>query len=228
VIAYSLNPGVTLNTRTVNDDRLATRYNGLESTMTKRYANGFALLAGYTYARTKVDQTSLASPNALINSKGDNGGRRHLFKGTVAYVLPHNINVGANVKLQSGQPIQRTFAAPACSGTTTTLCLNQGGNNGTTIIAEPSGSVTLPKLVTIDLRGGRFFVVGSHRVELSMDVYNLSNANTTYAVRTTSTLTNIRVAGDPSAPTTQIASFMSPTGVLGPRILRFNVTYWFK
>ena len=60
-----------------------------------------------------------------------------------------------------------------------------------------------------------------------MDVYNLSNANTIYDVRTGSGLTNIRVAGDPATPTTQIPTFLSPTGVLGPRIIRFNVTYQF-
>ncbi|MEZ5315796.1 MAG: carboxypeptidase regulatory-like domain-containing protein [Vicinamibacterales bacterium] len=225
VTAYTLNPGVTLNTRTVNDDRLATTYNGLETTVTKRYANGFALLGGYTYAHTTADQTSLASPNAIINATGDNGGRRHLFKATASYVFPYRINFGVNLKAQSGLPIARTFVVQACSGSVTSNCLSQGN---TTIIAEAPGSVTLPALVTLDLRGGRTFTVGAHRLELSLDVYNLTNANTTYAVRTTSTLTSIRVAGDPNAPVTQIPSFLSPTGVLGPRILRFNVTYWFR
>ena len=60
-----------------------------------------------------------------------------------------------------------------------------------------------------------------------MDVYNLTNANTIYDVRTGSGVTNIRVNGDPTAPVTQIQTFLSPTGVLGPRIIRFNVTYQF-
>ena len=38
---------------------------------------------------------------------------------------------------------------------------------------------------------------------------------------------NIRVNGDPTAPITSIQTFLSPTGVLGPRIIRFNVTYQF-
>jgi hypothetical protein len=61
-----------------------------------------------------------------------------------------------------------------------------------------------------------------------MDVYNLTNANTPYAVRTGSTLTDVRYAGDPNSPVTQIPSFLSPTGFLGPRIIRFNVTYSFN
>jgi hypothetical protein len=116
--------------------------------------------------------------------------------------------------------------AQACSGSTTTNCLSQGS---TTIFAEPRGSTELPALYTLDLRAGRQFTIApTQRIELSMDIYNLTNANTVYNVRTTSTLTSIRVAGDPNVPVTQIPSWLSPTGVLGPRIIRFNVTYWFR
>jgi hypothetical protein len=60
-----------------------------------------------------------------------------------------------------------------------------------------------------------------------MDVYNVTNANTVFDVRTGTGLTNVRYANNPSEPITQIATFLSPTGALGPRIIRFNVTYWF-
>jgi hypothetical protein len=60
-----------------------------------------------------------------------------------------------------------------------------------------------------------------------MDIYNVTNANTVFNVRTTTGRTNIREGGDPTAPVTQIASFLSPTGVLGPRIIRFDVVYRF-
>jgi hypothetical protein len=60
-----------------------------------------------------------------------------------------------------------------------------------------------------------------------MDVYNVANSNTVFNVRTGSGLTNIRFANDPTRPIEQIQTFMSPTGILGPRIIRFNVTYWF-
>jgi hypothetical protein len=48
-----------------------------------------------------------------------------------------------------------------------------------------------------------------------------------FAVRTTSNLTTVRVAGDPAATPTQIASFLSPTSVLAPRVARFNISYSF-
>ena len=104
-------------------------------------------------------------------------------------------------------------------------CVNQ---NNLTVNAEERGSVLLPVLGTLDVRVGRFFNFGSSRFEGTMDVYNLTNANTTFDVRTGTGRTNIRVAGDPAAPQTPIQTFLSPTGVLGPRIIRFNITYWFQ
>ena len=79
---------------------------------------------------------------------------------------------------------------------------------------------------TLDLRGGRFSL-GKDRFELSVDFYNVTNANTTFAVRTTTSLSAIRPAGDPNAPTQNIASFLSPTNVLAPRVGRFNISYRF-
>ena len=144
---------------------------------------------------------------------------------TGSYLLKYNITVGANLRIQSGLPIRRTFSVQACTTTVTTNCLSQGT---TTINAEAPGSVELPSLTTLDIRAGKFFNFGFSRIELSMDIYNLFNANTTYDVRTTSTLAQVRYAGDPNNPVTPIPSFLSPTGVLGPRIARFNVTYWYR
>jgi len=228
VAAFNIIPGLTPSGQTINSDRLATRYDGLELTVEKRYARGFALVGGYTYARTRVDLLSLSSPNALINAEGESGGRRHLFKLTGSYMFPKQILFGANLRAQSGLPFTRTFTVAACTTTVTTNCLTPlPGDNNTTILAEPRGSRTLGGLTTVDLRAGRYFRFGSNRVELSMDVYNLANANTVYDVRTGSGLTNIRASGDPTAPITQIQTFLSPSGVLGPRIFRFNVTYQF-
>jgi len=88
--------------------------------------------------------------------------------------------------------------------------------------------VELPTLPTLDLRLGRFFDIGNDRFDLSMDIYNVTNANTVFNTRTNTGLTSIRVNGDPAAPVTSIQSFLSPTQFLAPRVLRFNVTYSFN
>jgi hypothetical protein len=222
---YSQNPGVTLSTRTVNDDRLATKYNGIEITGTKRYSKGSTVLAGYTYSHTTVERTSLSNPNnALVNADGESGGRRHNFKVSGSYEFPYQIVFGANYRIASGLPITRTVTLVTCSATVTTDCVNQN----LTVNAEPRGSVELPALGTIDLRAGRMFTMANRgQLELTMDVYNLTNANTPYQVRAGTGLTTVRYAADPTSPTSQIQTFMSPTQILGPRIIRLNVTYWF-
>jgi len=226
ITVYSLNPGYTLVTDLpINDDRLGVKYNGVEVVATKRYGNGTTLLAGYTYSRETVERTSLENPNAArVNADGISGGRRHSFKASGSATLPYRIVFGANFLISSGQPITRTVSIGACTVTITTGCLRQGAQ---TVNAEPRGSVELPGRYQVDLRLGRLFNLNGQRFEIGVDAYNLSNANTIYSVRTGTGLTNVRYANDPTRPVTQIATFNSPTGALGPRIIRFNLTYWF-
>jgi hypothetical protein len=222
---YNQNAGVTTTTKTINDDRLGTRYDGLDIIGTRRFESGWTMLAGYTYSRTRVELTSLANPNnAFVNAEGESGGRRHNFKASGSYTLPYEVLVAANVRLQSGLPITRTWAVPTCTATVVTNCTRQG----LTVNAEPRGSVELPMLPTIDIRAGKFFDFGGNRLELSLDVYNLTNANTIFAVRTGTGQTGIRVDGDPAQPITFISTFLSPTQFLAPRVARVNVTYKFN
>jgi len=222
---YNQNAGVTTTTRTINDNRLATRYDGLDIITTKRFEKGWTLLAGYTYSRTRVDLTSLANPNnAFVNSAGESGGRRHNLKASGSYLLPYKILLAGNFRLQSGLPITRSWTIPACTASLTSNCTRVS----TTVNAEPRGSEQLSWLPTVDMRAGRYFDFRRDRVELSVDVYNLTNANTVFNVRTTTGQTAIRVGGISTAPTTLITSFLSPTQFLAPRVVRFNVTYNFN
>ena len=77
------------------------------------------------------------------------------------------------------------------------------------------------------LSGGRRWRFGAQELELSLDLYNVTNSNTTFAVRTTTGLSPIRPSGDPTAPVQNISSFLSPTNVLAPRVERFNIQYRF-
>src|SRR5205814_777625 len=154
---YNQHAGVVTSTRTINDDRLSAHYNGIDLVANKRFSKRWTMLAGYTYSRTHVQLTSLSNPNnAYVNAEGESGGRRHNFKASGSYELPHNILVAANYRLQSGLPITRTWAVPTCSTTVTANCTRQS----LTVNAEPRGSEELPWLPTLDLRGGTFFTMG--------------------------------------------------------------------
>lgn len=226
LVVYSLNPGATLIADgQVNDDRLGTTYHGIEIVATKRYGNGTTLLGGYTYSRETNEVASLANPNAArVNADGLSGGRRHNFKVSGSAMLPYKVLFGLNMVAASGLPITRTYQVPGCTTTVTTGCLRQGA---TTVNAESRGSFELPGRFQVDTRLSRMFMVRNQRVEVGVDAYNLFNANTVFAVRTGTGRTLIRYANDPARPQEQIPTFNSPTGALGPRIIRVQATFWF-
>ncbi len=223
---YTLNPGVTLIADgQINDSRLGNTYHGVEIVATKRYTNGTTLLAGYTYSRETNEVNSLANPNAArVNADGVSGGRRHNFKLSGSATLPYDILVGLNMVAASGLPITRTYQVPGCTTSVTTGCLRQGN---TTVNAEPRGSFELPARFQVDTRLSRMFQLNGRRIEVGLDAYNLLNSNTVFAVRTGTGRTLIRYANDPSRPQEQIPTFNSPTGALGPRIIRVQATFWF-
>jgi hypothetical protein len=217
ITVYNENlPLQTHVTQQRNDDRVAQRYKGIEVTAHKRYSDNWTLLAGYTWGRQEVDLTSVTNPNnALVNAAGRSGGREHIFKLTASYMLPYGILLGGNYRLESGRFVTRTVEIPD---------LNQGDIE---VNAEPRGSVTLDRLPTLDLRAGKVFTFGAQEVRLDLDVYNLTNENTVFNVDTDTGTQTVRQAGDPSGQLNTIPQFGRPTGVLGPRIIRFNVTYRF-
>lgn len=217
ITVYNENlPLQTHVTQQRNDDRVAERYKGLELLASKRYSNGWQLLGGYTWSRAEVDANSVTDPNdALVNAGGPSGGRTHQFKVTGSYLLPYGIMFGGNFRLESGAYVTRNVNI-------------SGLNQGTiTVNAEPRGDLTLDWLPTVDLRARKSFTFGTSTLDLDLDIYNLTNSNTVYDVREGTGRVNVRQAGDPNGQIIQIPTFLSPTGVLGPRIVRFNVAFNF-
>jgi hypothetical protein len=199
-----------------NDDRIDQRYKGLEFTASKRYSNRWTLLGGYTFSRTTVDATAVTSPNSFVNATGRAAiDRAHNFKLTGSYLLPWDIQLGGNLRAQSGQPFTRTLNITG---------LNQAPN-GVTVNAEPRGSHLLPWIRTADVRVGKVFRFGVNEFEADMDVYNLTNSNAVYNVRNGTGLQT--VTDFTTGQSVQIPQFNSPIGVLGPRIIRIGVTYKF-
>jgi hypothetical protein len=197
-----------------NDNRVAQLSDVFELTATKRYSNRWTMLAGYTWSKVERERTSVLTPNAaLVNAAGRSGGREHQFKMTGAYELPWGIMSGGNFRIESGPFITRTVQITG---------LNQGN---VTVNAEPRGSVTLDTLATLDLRLGKVFRMRGNALEVNVDAFNVTNENTVFDVRTGSNLQTVRVGG--TGESRVIPQFMSPVGVLGPRILRFNLTYRF-
>ena len=224
ITAFQLvNPSTVISTITTNDDRLDQHSKGVSFNLNKRFGNGWAMIAGYTFQHINQQFSSVSNPNNEINGTGVSGGREQDFKLTGTFQLPYQILFAVNSRLDSGLPITRSWTVPSCSKSVLTDCLSSSA----TINAEPRGSVQLPWLGDVDLRFGRFFNIGTNRFDVSIDVYNITNANTVFSVRTQTGLTTVFLNNNPLSTSQVIPSFLSPTGINSPRILRFNVTWTF-
>jgi len=67
-----------------NDRSYRQTYNGLEVTATKRMSNRWQMVAGYTWARSRVKGLSVnVNPNALLNVTGPLAGQNTVFNGQI-------------------------------------------------------------------------------------------------------------------------------------------------
>ncbi|MGE3273651.1 MAG: carboxypeptidase regulatory-like domain-containing protein [Vicinamibacterales bacterium] len=211
-----------------NDPTALQTYKGLEITATKRMSNRWQVLAGYTYARTRISGLSVnVNPNNLLNvngvltgqntgANGQLGDRPHQFKLTGTYVLPwYDVGLAANFNVQSGIPVTRQVSTR----------LSVGGT--TNVNVEAPGSHRLDTRSVLDLRIFKTVRFGTRELEGSIDVNNLTNRNTVWDVRTLSGTLGFRQAGNPSGALNVLPQFLSPSQVYGPRNVRINVAFRF-
>jgi hypothetical protein len=218
-----------------NDTNVLETYKGLELTLTKRLSDRWQMLAGYTLSRARLDNASVdLSPNYLINANGNisvdaspagstrcagcgaaNADRPNQFKLTGMYILPwYDVILSGNFSSQQGPPITRQIARNVGSATTQIINL------------EPMGSTRLPVLNKIDIRLGKLFhLSGNQTLEGSIDIDNLTNADTVWSVRNRTEATTFT---DPTTGTkAMLQQFLSPAAILAPRTAVFRVVYKF-
>jgi hypothetical protein len=218
-----------------NDPTSLQTYKGIELTMTKRMANRWQMLAGYTYSQSRITGLSVnANPNLLLNTEGlltgqtpggtptsfatsgQLGDRPHQFKMTGTYMLPYyDIGIAGNLNAQSGIAITRQVNTP----------LTVGGN--TAVSVEPAGSYRLDSRTAVDLRAFKVFRFGARELEGAVDFNNVFNASFAWDARVLSGTINLRQNGDPAGAINTVPQFGSPSQVIGPRNIRFNVAFRF-
>jgi hypothetical protein len=209
-----------------NDTNYLQTYKGLELTMNKRLSNRWQLLVGYTLAKTKIDNITLAttatnpSPNLLINATGNATDtnapdRPNQLKTTGMYILPwHDVLISGNLSIQQGPPITRQISRAV--GFATNQIIN----------LEPLGNTRLDTLTKIDLRIGKVFrFANSRSIEASVDFDNLTNADTIWSARNRTEATAFTDPTTGSRATLQ--QFLSPVAILAPRTVVFRAAFKF-
>jgi carboxypeptidase family protein/TonB-dependent receptor-like protein len=215
-----------------NDRNYLQTYKGIEITATKRMSNRWQVLAGYTFAHSRIEGLSVnTNPNFLLNAtgpltgqaniggtlfNGQIGDRPHQFKLTGTYLTPfYDIGLAANFNSQSGIAVTRQV----------TVAQTVGGTS--TVNVEQLGSTRIDTRTVMDLRVFKVMNFGPRSLEASVDFSNLWNANTVWDVRTLSGTINLRQNGDPNGAINTVPQFISPAQVYGPRNIRFNVAFRF-
>lgn len=192
------------NTDTKND------YYTWEITGTRRMHDGWSLMGTYaiTWNRENLASPGAAAnpvrsadapnnPNDVVNANSD--GRYHyaLWNAKLHAVvpLPWRFQFAPLVRAQAGQPFGRTFVTT----------LNYGSQR---VLAEPIGTRRQDHVVIADARLERIFALPrAARLSAQLDVYNLTNANPV----------DFLTWGSGT-------SFLRPTSVVPPRIVRFGLT----
>jgi hypothetical protein len=177
-------------------------YYTFEVTATKRQTGRWSMLASVAETwnhETRIAGTATYNPNAFINT--DNSYltyKNWQAKASGTLDLPHGFRVIPTLRYQSGSPFGRTF--------------QQTFNYGvTTVLAEPFDAERTPNITLVDSRVEKRFAIDK-RYTLSgfFDVYNMFNAN-----------------GDQTLTTSSGTSWLRPTAITGPRILRVGAKFNF-
>ena len=190
-------------------------FNGFELSLRKRYSNRWMASASYAYNSTLEHYDSPAAyedPTGIINRDnaqyapevGGSGidnvfpNTKWIVKFNGQYTVPlWDINLAAVYQARQGFPFPQRILTPSRP--------NRAGT--TTVLLDPLGDVRLPSFQTFDLRVDRAFKFGRFSVIPSMDIFNVMNAGTVLAQRTTQNASNAN----------------NISGVVAPRIIRFGV-----
>jgi outer membrane receptor protein involved in Fe transport len=180
----------------INPPNAKRDYDGVELVLTKRYSNGWQMMASYVYqnsrglVETHRDAQSLGS-SGLFNNPNDHYNmigrfpyeRRHQFKFQGMLRGPLGINVGTYFRAVSGRRYTRqirTLDLP--------ISLSHGNEQ---IYAEQRGSSGYDPIVLVDFRLEKSFKFGSSfSISVFSDAFNLLNAGIVTDVYTISSNQN--------------------------------------
>ena len=219
-------------------------YNGVELALVKRYSGRWMANLSFAYNSAKDywdserafgnagpgTATVEGDPTNIAQLQGhdyapESGGSgidnifnnaRWLTKASGSYLLPWlDINVAGNVQFRQGNP----FPIAVNVTNRTVVATNGGGGLGDTVVLmEPLGERRLDNTFVSDFKVEKAFTFGTMRIIPSMDVFNLTNANTVLAYRRVMYTLNAGT-GVASQPTN--ANDIS--GIVAPRVIRFGL-----
>jgi hypothetical protein len=201
-------------------------YHGVELALTKRYSNRWLGSASFAYNNARDHWTSRAAyqdPTNIDRLDGfeyapESGGSgldsvftnaKWLLKANGMYSLPlGGLNVAGNLQYRQGYPFPRAIQVT-----------NRGNGLGNiNVLLAPLGSERLPNVAMLDFRVDRPVQIGQLRLIPSLDIFNLTNANTVQSRRRIMYTFN-HATGVGSSP----SNSNNISSIITPRVIRLGL-----
>ncbi|HZP47138.1 MAG TPA: TonB-dependent receptor [Vicinamibacterales bacterium] len=210
-----------------NQPFLDTKYNGVEFTANKRMSHRWQMVAGLTIGKnTGGLNTSAGSGQATTITGSTNAGDLNdpnqtrfangivgndspvAFRLSGSYTAPYDIQVAGSLVSNGGYPYVSTYTVTRAAFPS--LCTANCGTglvrSSQLVILGDRGDERLPAVTLVDLRLSRAFRFGQRRISPQFDIYNLFNRYTPQGVGTGA----------------QATSYLVPTSIVAPRIMRIG------
>ncbi len=178
-------------------------YRGLEVMASRRFSGRWMLDASFTYNDVQANypsEDSFVDPTnipLLDGEQSTNFNSRWQLKLTGMVALPAGVSVGALVNARDGFPFIPVIRSPSRNGALGRI----------DVMVEPFATRRYSDLATLDLRAEKRFRVGGVDIGVSVEVFNLTNADT---VLRRNTRQDVPTAND-------------VLEIMAPRVARFGV-----
>ncbi|HEX6162625.1 MAG TPA: TonB-dependent receptor [Vicinamibacterales bacterium] len=186
-----------------NSPELDTEYKGIEFTATKRFTQKWQMQAGFTIGRNEggFGGNDLNDPNPRRFPRGIIGNdSERALRISGSYELPWQISLAGSMLSNNGYPYVSTYSVTRAFAATQGIALTRATQ---TIQLSERGDERFPDVTMIDLRLSRRFRFGTRSFQPTIDFFNVTNTDTR-----------------DNQNSTVGASYLLPTSILSPRIIR--------
>jgi hypothetical protein len=216
VTVYNLASNLASAQNNIRDNEafLDTTYNGVEVTVNKRFSRKWQMVAGFTIGKNEggppaptsfTNFADLNDPNVTLYSNGIIGNdSERALRVSGSYELPKAISLAGSLISNSGYPFVSTYSVTRALAQTAGVALTRASQ---TVFLSERGDERYDAVTMLDLRVSRPFRFGSRRITPQADFFNIFNAATVV-----------------SATTTVGATYLAPSEILAPRIIRVGVS----
>jgi hypothetical protein len=163
-----------------NVDYLDTTYKGVEFTATKRFSSKWQMQMGFTLGKNEGGVnggTDLNDPNNTLYPKGIIGNdSEQALRLSGSYTLPWDVSLSGSLVANNGYPYVSTYSLTRAAAATQGIALTRATQ---TIQLSKRGDERYENVIMGDVRLSKAFRFGSRSFTPQLDIFNITNIDTT-------------------------------------------------